>query len=873
MDRKVMKFGGKDIAFQNYYPEQDLSWIGEAGYEKVDVLFNHYTHGNRYFTGQAIDNSKFGVMIFGDIHKPFRSCNMLSVGNPLGHRLGDCQDGTMLILDTENIGTVPGVDFYDGQHTWVNEFGISYKWVPVIVPGKWDFLRIARPDCKYTENLGQYKYDVIVPYAEVADVGSAEASELVNSLDWEAILGEKLTTDDLKRIHREVMEAASLAGKISEPVSLNFRLIRTKVRNYRSIDEFTFMWGGGTTLVSGPFGSGKTSFVRAMIFSIFGDRNVRECVRNTMPPNDYLEVDQTLEYGGIFYRINRGFEGSGFVQVWAGTEEEIVRSYLDEKDEAYYKPVDRKTSTDRDAFIREKLRFMDLWRLVYVDQYSTGVMSGMNENDRTAMLSMILGWEQLLVNHGIVNSIVAADTKSVAQLEIERAAAFGKFSAYQELNLVADDTDWTAEKAELTTKSQELNAALVARTNYDLAAAGVASDKERFETLSATESVDVTPLRISNLMVSKDELIADKEKLKTSINDLDPAGTAMQNRKRAVDTAAQDVARLTAEMEKSQDGYCAHCEQSIPDPEKAAKHRAGVQLKLDEATARYDAANEVYVVKSSGSSGIPALKLAQDAIDAQVKSIDSDLDAIKSYNRVLGEIATLRTKLDAYTLKWGNISVISDEEVSANRASITEIDQKVGFINAKIQEAKDVSQKLEEMRKAGEDVESLESRVVELNSKLASYQEYSRLTAIAGPVVRSVLEESSKILSTDVLKVRTVKTLSSGEPRPDLSLEMMVGKHWINYSNLSGGQVATADMMFLMSLIRVAGGSGLLVLDETFKFLSIEAIDEFGKILSECAAHDRFVITHAESFVYADRVLMSKMSPDGITSYEFRNLN
>ena len=93
LDDISMEVGGRSIYFKNYAREVDLSHIKK----KIDLFVGHITIDERF--GQEVDNSKFKLGIFGDIHNSKVVDNMVCIGNPIQHNLGDQKDGTYVVYD------------------------------------------------------------------------------------------------------------------------------------------------------------------------------------------------------------------------------------------------------------------------------------------------------------------------------------------------------------------------------------------------------------------------------------------------------------------------------------------------------------------------------------------------------------------------------------------------------------------------------------------------------------------------------------------------------------------------------------------------------------------------------------------------------
>lgn len=881
MDKKVINFGGKVIGFQDFYGQHDLSWIDEQTADgHVDILFNHFTLGNRYFSGQTIDSSKFDVMIFGDIHKPFQKGNMISVGNPIGHRLGDCQDGTVLIVDTDE--SVGGSPAGAAKTDWVSQFGISYKWVKIIDPGKWDFLRIYRPDDKYVENMGQYKYDVCVEYAAVPDtVASDDSIDLVASLNYEEILAEYLSTDRLKEINGEMIRVASEANMVKPPVDLRFQLMRMEIANYRSVEKAEVVWNGGTMLVQGHLGSGKTSIMRALCYAFFDDREIREQVRNTMPPNEFLYVDLVFKYEGMYYRIDRGYDGSGYLYFWMGDEDEVLRrSYLPKKDgkksnPEYFQHVGGNTKGDVTSLMKERLKFLEMWRLIYVDQFSSGIMAGMSEVERVNLISRILGWDAILVYNSIASTTVKEEKNKVENVRSQLNVKISSVAALEELGLVRDEFDYDYELQVHEQERDSCNSYVNSYNSYLQKKSSVDTLQKQYDSSGVPKMPEALEA-YDSLKISVDVAKKQKDALVRAIEDNNPESRAFKARVARIETAKSQIERLTQQGQHASTGNCHACGQEIHDHVVAKRMEDARQLQMTNAQAELTTAEQDHkafadLLSTYGGQLSVATMILTNTV-ANITKMEAQISEVDDYRKEVNRLATLKQSLDAAQSVLGNYVTTDPEEAERCRKRSAELGEEIGSLKARRDTARDNNAKLVALETMKGEIVELEASVVDAEASVKEYEEYLRLTSISGPVVRSVLEECAKLLSNEKIEVRTTKTLASGESRPDLSLNMKVGPNWINYKHLSGGQLMTADLIFLLSLIKIAGGSGLLILDETFKYFNSEQIDEIGALIKDCAARDRMIITHAESFVYADRVLLASMDDEGISHYEVRDL-
>ena len=99
-DGKQIRIGSSEIAFSNWKPEFDLSWIQGT----VDVLFTHaticYSAGD-HVVSQVLDESKFNLAICGDIHRMAQLGKFVSIGIPQICKVGDSEHCSGVVYDTE----------------------------------------------------------------------------------------------------------------------------------------------------------------------------------------------------------------------------------------------------------------------------------------------------------------------------------------------------------------------------------------------------------------------------------------------------------------------------------------------------------------------------------------------------------------------------------------------------------------------------------------------------------------------------------------------------------------------------------------------------------------------------------------------------
>jgi hypothetical protein len=240
-------------------------------------------------------------------------------------------------------------------------------------------------------------------------------------------------------------------------------------------------------------------------------------------------------------------------------------------------------------------------------------------------------------------------------------------------------------------------------------------------------------------------------------------------------------------------------------------------------------------------------------------------------NELNKEIGELEESLIEYTNEFEQINIVPLEE-------------KVHILEKKFELVVERLAELISLRDRAESLEILVASIENAKAELNHFNEdmnilkqqredisaYLRIMETNGPVMRSLLVSVSEILSTEDIRVRAHKELVNKELRPDFGIDMKVAGKWISYDELSGGQKTIADLTILEKLIKIVGGIGLLIFDETFKFLDNDNLEIVVDLLKSTECCCIFIISHAEGFPYWDLSIQTRVDKSGYTTYTMR---
>lgn len=242
----------------------------------------------------------------------------------------------------------------------------------------------------------------------------------------------------------------------------------------------------------------------------------------------------------------------------------------------------------------------------------------------------------------------------------------------------------------------------------------------------------------------------------------------------------------------------------------------------------------------------------------------------KIFDEISEQVARQEEALEYYKSERSHI-VVDDRIIKG-------LEMKVESLSSKFSEMifiKAQAAKLEKLKnsidKAKNDSIIIKNQLAEVEKVRDDLSLYRKLMDANGPIMRSLLTTVSELLTSDTIRVRAHKQLVNKEIRPDFGVDMKVtGQGWVPYDELSGGQKAISDLAILEKLIKLAGGVGLLIFDETFKSLDNENLEVAVDLLKSLQCHSVFIISHEQVFPYWDITIQTKVDKVGGTVYTTR---
>lgn len=288
--KEIIDIGGRTIAFENWVPEYDLSWIKSP----VDLYISHATidYDGKGFYGMdtSVFDNKFKFGLFGDIHVTRQIGNLISIGNTKQESLSDTYQGGVLVMDLATF---------------------NYERIP-IDPEHKKYLHLKTTDVSEEEGWEDFEgesmiYKIFKP-TSVSSGGSGRVFTVPQVTDIEVKTNSIIKESNLLPIHTLIKSKSTYT-----PVDFNFSIVDLELENYRSIKNYR--WDlRSDYVINGHNGSGKSSLLKGLFHALVGKRSFKADVKFG---EQECKLKVRLEYQGILYEIKRG-SASGYYGLKVG---------------------------------------------------------------------------------------------------------------------------------------------------------------------------------------------------------------------------------------------------------------------------------------------------------------------------------------------------------------------------------------------------------------------------------------------------------------------------------------------------------------------------------------------------------------------------
>lgn len=798
--KQIKNINGKSVAFMDWLPKQDLSWIEK----QVDLFIGHVTIDPMF--GQEIDHSKFKLGIAGDIHRPISLNNIHSTSVPLAHYISDDQEGKVVIYDCET-----------GEFERVKTESINFKHLKIY----------------YEDSKADFNDPYVMKVKKPTKITSA--TSVYRGIDIDSIIEKTVVGEGLEELHKDYI--STLSNLDSKPIDLNFSIKKLRLKNFLSISNLDMELPNGLITLSGANGKGKSSLIKAIDFAFRPPRSVKDYIKLG---EKELELEIVFDYKGKTHRIERTYGTQTLVTYSIDGVEQIGGSVAEVN-----KQID------------ENLDFLQLFDILYRYQSAPYLLSGFNYAQRIELVSKLLGLGKVDLAYKLIQKDLklAKDNCSKVELELSNKQAIIEELGSVDLSILSEKESTLNAISQLNEQSQALSSQVQEITAYNQHATEnnkkYQEQKSKIEYLKSKVLSDFELSDINSAIVDLSNKVSDGEQLLDKFKD-------------DLNKVADDISKVELEKQKIQLGVdakkgelnkinlsskvCSACGREFDNADEIQKH-------YDQAKFEYEKAlSEQVTLNSDLDSQLQNLGTMRNTLSGNIQAINDMLSKfrfeITERQNILNEQSSIKDQLIVLSqndiielpLKDSGDLLLKQQEINTQLYPL--LDKK-----AKIDLAEQNKLKLEQHTEL---LKQLEESLTESKLKYEQLEKYLQLYAPTGSIVKSVFLTVAELLTEDKFVVRTVKTLKNGDTRIDFDVDYKVGNLLIPYQNLSGGQKVIVDIFFMSKLFKMSGQVGLLMLDETLKDLDVDNLERAVRILREAPISTILLVTHVESFNFYD---------------------
>lgn len=365
------------------------------------------------------------------------------------------------------------------------------------------------------------------------------------------------------------------------------QLLRLKLENFRQHADTVLEFRPGLTGIIGPNGSGKTTILEAIAWTIYGSpaaRGTNDTLRfNRAPPRSSVRSELEFELGGARYRVLRTtrnaelYLGGGEAPIAAGVTE-VTRQ------------LTRRLGMDRDEF----------FNTYFTGQKELQFLAAMGPRERARFLSQVLGYEKLRAAQRRVR-----ECRNALKSEVETLR-----------QALGDPSEIEAAKTEAETRLADASSRLEGAERHEIeAAARLAEVEPRWSELQQARERD-TELE-ANLRVARARLEAAEARqseAESALKALDEVAAGLEGLRPQLNELA------SLELEDERLGKLA----------EAASRRLGLSEELERARRRTGSLSESLSEVETAASRLSELESRTDELRAGVERAESERDAARA---------------------------------------------------------------------------------------------------------------------------------------------------------------------------------------------------------------------------------------------------
>lgn len=815
-DKKELVLDNSRIAFSNWNPEFDLSWINGC----VDVLFTHatisYSNAVDKFSSQILDESKFSLAICGDIHKPGMIGKYVSIGIPQKCKMGDCDSSTGVIYDCTT-----------KEWKWVNlnpdDNLIKFQYTPDKFKEGWD------------KNTGTW---LVYKPMNFGLMGGKNDLKIPAWKEIENLIDNVVVQSNLQDVHGEVIK--NMRNIDIKEIDFNFILTRLYCKNWRSIDEAElFFEDGDKILITGKNGSGKSSLLSALKYAFIENRYIKDFIQ--FGTKECL-TEVSFIYQENNYTIQRGSKKYGL------TINNIEQKYNNKK--------------EFEEDVRRRFPFIDYLEYFFFDSDHNKLIGELTPEQKSELVSKFYKLDKIDAYNEEANILLEQynDTCKQWNEEIEKSQKLLDY-INSKLNLINIPTISKVELEQHKQEGLELQKKSKIWTEYQLSVANLTAKLQTYsdslkyleDELSKSRNIAVIDSDIEKL---KSRINKINTNIIPKINNITVEYNNLENSLKQIDNEGSRTNSEYINLNKTK--ICPSCGQIIKNTESLDKHKTELKQKLMTLTEKHNEItsklNELKERKIKANEYYTQINQELNNLNVNIASLMSEKNNINSlnnkYQQTLNNINQCKQKLN---------TINTPEKVELPEHFMETMSKIESDINSWIELEKLMNDK----QLAENNINQAKNEINNVKIIINKLQNYIKLTGPTGKIYEEIMTKLAEQFSDNKVKYEVITYNFRKKDRLDLALSFNNNGNWVGYQACSSGQQTVLDIHFMNKIIT---RMGLIVMDEFLKHLDPYNHDICIEAISNMNIGCILLSSHMESIAsFNNKSCEMELNQSGIT--------
>lgn len=819
-DQREVIIDNSRIAFSNWRPEFDLSWING----KADVLFTHATinyGGNDKIQSQVLDESKFDLAICGDIHRPGQIGKYVSIGIPQKCKVSDSDQATGVIYDCQT-----------KQYKWVDLNPDNNLMKFVYTP--------IRDDEGWNPNSGVwsiYKPENLSVSGGVRDIKVPAWEEINNLID------NIIVSNNLQGVHSEVLR--NLRDIDSKEVDFNFTLLRLYCKNWRSIDEAEIYFNeGDKILITGRNGSGKSSLISALKYALLECRNIKD-YRQIGQKTCTLEVD--FLYQGKKCRIQRGNKTYG--------------CWIDDTPLKY----NNKKEFEEDMYRR--FPFIGYMDIFLFDSDHHKLIGNITPERKSEIISKFYKIDKIDAYNEeaelLLDQIYKASSvwsESVKKSEeilkyIESSLSGLQLPQQSKQNLI----QYRDEGLEIQKKNKEWMEYLADSGKLQ---AQVSLYTDNLSKLIEEQNFQRPVIEIDSQIENISKEIEKENKNISQVNIIESEYNLKLNRYNQICVDGKKTSEELSNLERSK--VCPCCGQVLKNIDSLEKHKQEILSKLEQLReeARFigDELKEMSGKKQQADSLISESREKINILNNQIAGLISEKQKI---SKISEDIKNTNNLLESYKSQLNSLGAPEKIELPDNFMGI------MRSLEDGIKVWSDYERLMNDKSIEESNILRAQTELSTIQGSISDLKEYIKLTGPTGKIYEEIMTRLAEQFTDNKVKYEVDTYNFRKKDHLDLTSRYCNSNgNWISYDACSSGQQTVLDINFLSKIVT---RMGLLIMDEFLKHLDPENHESCIEMISSMNIGCIMLSSHMESVAsFNNKTCRLELNDSGITKIDLK---